>query len=135
MSEFTKISIHNHLGGKDADCTINKTRNDTRFFDIPTAYKQVDEAVEYNFGLLGQTNHNDFDAAAFCLLKRYCSLRDITLVPGVEIDLQNWENPDKTVHTVLLVDPSTNPWEFQSKLHGYYEINAELESKEKPRGG
>ena len=134
MSEFTKISIHNHLGGKDADCTINKTRNDTRFFDIPTAYKQVDEAVEYNFGLLGQTNHNDFDAAAFCLLKRYCSLRDITLVPGVEIDLQNWENPDKTVHTVLLVDPSTNPWEFQSKLHGYYEINAELESEEKPRG-
>lgn len=134
MSEFTKISIHNHLGGKDADCTINKTRNDTRFFDIPTAYKQVDEAVEYNFGLLGQTNHNDFDAAAFCLLKRYCSLRDIALVPGVEIDLQNWENPDKTVHTVLLVDPSTNPWEFQSKLHGYYEINAELESKEKPRG-
>lgn len=135
MSEFTKISIHNHLGGKDADCTIDKTQNDTRFFDILAAYRQVDEAAKYNFGLLGQTNHNDFDAASFCLLKRYCSLHGITLIPGVEIDLQNWKNFKKTpLHTVLLVDPSTNPWEFQSKLRGYYAKNAELGSEKKPEG-
>lgn len=135
MSEFTKISIHNHLGGIDADCTIDKRYNDTRSFDIQAAYKQVDEAAKYNFGLLGQTNHNDFDAAAFCLLKRYCSLHGITLIPGVEIDLQNWKNLKKTpLHTVLLVDPSTNPWEFQSKLRGYYAKNAELGSEKKPEG-
>lgn len=134
MSEFTKISIHNHLGGKDADCTIDKSRNVISSFDISAAYKQVDEAVEYNFELLGQTNHNDFDAASFCLLRRYCSMHGITLVPGVEIDLQNWEHPNKTVHIVLLMDPSTNPWDFQSKLRACYQGNAALEGSKKPQG-
>lgn len=134
MSEFTKISIHNHLGGKDADRTIDKPCDFISSFDLSTAYKQVDEAVEYNFGLLGQTNHNDFDAASFCLLKRYCSMHGITLVPGVEIDLQNWKHPNKTVHIVLLMDPSTNPWGFQSKLRAYYQDNAALEDMKKPQG-
>lgn len=134
MSEFTKISIHNHLGGKDADCTIDKTHDEVSSFDLSVAYKQVDEAAEYSFELLGQTNHNNFDAASFCLLRRYCSMRGITLVPGVEIDLQNWKHPNKTVHTVLLMDPSTNPWGFQSKLRACYRKNAALESSKKPQG-
>ena len=134
MGEFTKISIHNHLGGDSADCTIDKTRDYISSFDLSVAYKQVDEAAECSFELLGQTNHNNFDAASFCLLKRYCSMHGINLVPGVEIDLQNWENPNKTVHTVLLMDPSTNPWVFQSKLCDFYQKNALLESSIKPQG-
>ena len=134
MSEFTKISIHNHLGGKDADCTIDKSCGFKSSFDLSTAYRQVDEAVKYNFKLLGQTNHNDFDAASFCLLRRYCSMHGIILVPGVEIDLQNWEHSDKTVQLVLLIDPSTNPWNFQSKLRAYYQGNAVLEDSKKPGG-
>lgn len=134
MSEFTKISIHNHLGGKDADCTIDKSHGFKSSFDLSTAYRQVDEAVEYNFGLLGQTNHNDFNAASFCLLRQYCSMQDITLVPGVEINLQNWEHLNRTLHTVLLMDPSTNPWVFQSKLRAYYQGNAKLDDSKKPNG-
>lgn len=134
MSEFTKISIHNHLGGKNADCTIDKPRDFKSSFDLSTAYEQVNEAAKYSFELLGQTNHNDFNAPSFCLLKRYCSMRGITLIPGVEIDLQNWEHLEKTVHIVLLMDPSTNPWIFQSTLRAYYRDNALLESSKKPQG-
>jgi hypothetical protein len=134
MSEFTKISIHNHLGGKNADCTINKDRSFKSSFDLLTAYRQVDEAAEFKFGLLGQTNHNDFDAASFCLLRRYCAMQNITLVPGVEIDLQNWDHLDNTLHTVLLMDPSTNPWLFQTKLRACYQDNAALDDSKKPNG-
>lgn len=134
MNEFTKISVHNHLGGKDADCTIDKPHDFVSSFDLPTAYKQVSEAAKYNFKLLGQTNHNSFDAASFCLLKSYCSMQGITLVPGVEIDLQNWDDPQKTVHTVLLVDPTTNPWKFQSMLNTYHRDNAALDATKKPKG-
>lgn len=134
MSEFTKISIHNHLGGKNADCTIDKSRGFKSSFDLSAACKQVNEAAEYNFELLGQTNHNDFDAASFCLLNRYCSMRGITLVPGVEIDLQNWEDLDKTAHVVLLVDPTINPVAFQSKLRAFCQNNAMLVEAKKPKG-
>ena len=134
MSEFTKISIHNHLGGNNADCTIDKKRSFKSSFDLLVAYRQVDEAVAFHFGLLGQTNHNDFDAPSFCLLRRYCAMQNITLVPGVEIDLQNWDHLDNTLHTVLLMDPSTNPWLFQSKLRACYQDNAALDDSKKPNG-
>lgn len=64
MNEFTKISIHNHFGGDNADCTKDKVASFTPSFDLNDAYKIVNDAVAHGFMLLGQTNSNNFDAAA-----------------------------------------------------------------------
>ena len=131
-NEFSKISIHCHLGGKNADCTIDKSSTFTSNFDLSQAYRQANEANECGFSLLGMTNHNSFDAASYFLLKKYCALKQIELLPGVEIDLQNWEDFKKTIHLVLLIDPSSNLFVFQEKLRGSYENNINLENEKKP---
>lgn len=134
MNEFSKISIHCHFGGEQADYTIDRSHKFKGFFNLSTAFSQINEAAKCGFQLLGQTNHNYFDASAFCLMKRYCLLKKITLIPGVEVDLQNWKHPANTVHLVLLVDPLTNPFVFQQKLRSLYQDNISLDSDKKPRG-
>lgn len=132
MSEFTKISIHNHFGGNGADCTKDKDRNYISTFDYKSAYSMIDEAEQHGYQLLGQTNSNDFNAAAFVLLNKYCALKGITLIPGVEINLQNWENPNRVIHVVLLVDPATNPLYLQNTLRTFYRTNSQLDKSKKP---
>lgn len=131
-NEFSKISIHCHLGGKNADCTIDKKSTFTSNFDLSQAYSQANDANECGFSLLGMTNHNSFDAASYLLLKKYCALKQIELLPGVEIDLQNWEDYKKTIHLVLLIDPSSNLFLFQEKLRGLYKENINIEKEKKP---
>lgn len=134
MNEYTKISIHNHFGGRDADCTKDKDANYQSSFDLVDAYGRIEDAVSHGFGLLGQTNSNEFDAAAYVLTRRYANLRGVEIIPGIEINLQNWENLDRVTHIVLLFDPSSNPFLIQQKIRGYYFENANLTSKLKPSG-
>lgn len=134
MNEYTKISIHNHFGGKSADCTKDKDANFRSSFDLGDAYRGIEDAASHGFGLLGQTNSNDFDAAAYALVRRYAHLRGIEVIPGIEVNLQNWENTDRVTHIVVLFDPSSNPFFIQEKIREYYSENANLKSDLKPAG-
>lgn len=132
MNEFTKISIHNHFSPGIADCTKDKKRDFKSSFDLQGAYSMIDEAAQCGFQLLGQTNSNDFNAAAFVLMSKYCSLKGITLVPGVEVNLQNWNRTDRVIHVVLLFDPASNPFILQETLRSLYKENALIEDQKKP---
>lgn len=134
MNEYTKISIHNHFGGKNADCTKDKDANFQSSFELLDAYRRIDDAVSNGFGLLGQTNSNDFDAAAYVLTRRYAHLRDVEIIPGIEVNLQNWESPDRVTHVVVLFDPNSNLFLIQKKIRDYYSENANLKSDLKPAG-
>ena len=132
MNEFTKISIHNHFSPGIADCTKDKKRDFKSSFDLQGAYSMIDEAARCGFQLLGQTNSNDFNAAAFVLMSKYCSLKGITLVPGVEVNLQNWNRTDRVIHVVLLFDPAFNPFDLQETLRSLYKETALMEDRRKP---
>lgn len=134
MNEYTKISIHNHFGGKDADCTKDKDANYQSSFDLKDAYRKIEDAVAHGFILLGQTNSNDFDAAAYVLIRHYARLRGVEIIPGIEVNLQNWENSDRVTHIVVLFDPNSNPLLIQEKIRDYYSQNAKLKSDLKPDG-
>lgn len=133
MSEFTKISIHNHFGGDEADCTKDKDRDYKSSFDLASAYAMIDEAKRLEYQLLGQTNSNDFNAAAFMLMNKYCSLHGIALIPGAEINLQNWEDSDRVIHLVILFDPAINPLLLQETMRSFFRENALLDVSKKPR--
>lgn len=133
MSEYTKISIHNHFGGKSADCTKDKDSNYQSSFDLMDAYRRIEDAVAHGFRLLGQTNSNEFDASAYVLIRCYAHLRNVEIIPGIEVNLQNWEKPNKVTHIVVLFDPSSNPFLIQQKIRNYYSKNANLESDLKPK--
>lgn len=133
MGEYTKISIHNHFGSDNADCTKDKSVSYQSSFDLNVAYKKINDAVSHGFRLLGQTNSNDFNAAAYLLLRKYARLKDVELIPGAEVNLQNWEKPNQVTHIVILFDPKVNAFSIQQKLRNYFDENAAIESDKRPK--
>lgn len=121
--EYAKISMHNHFGGRGANCTKDKRVTRLRQFDLAEAYGRIDDAVSSGFNLLALTNSNDLDAAAYYILRRYASLKGIELVPGAEVNLMNWEKNDHILHVVVVFSPSVNAFSLQETLRDFYEQN------------
>lgn len=121
--EYSKISIHCHFGGRDADCTLDRSIKEILQFDLAEAISQIDEAVDNGFRLLAQTNSNCIDAASWLLLRRYAIWKGVELLPGAEVNLRNWEQKDRVLHVVIVFSPDSNVYSLQQKMRDIYEGN------------
>lgn len=123
LEECTKLSIHNHFGGKPADLTIDQSIYDRAVFDLAKGFEELRSAKEAGFQLLAQTNSNHLDVAAYLLMRKMASLDSVELLPGVEINLVNWENEKQVLHVVVVVDPYSNLLVFTKALKEAFVAN------------
>lgn len=123
LPEYTKTSIHNHFGGRSADCTIDKPITYKPKFDLTKGFREIDEAFEQGFTLLAQTNSNCIDAASWMLMRHYAASKGVELLPGAEISLTNWEDHEKTLHIVVVFPPTSEILRIQLLLLEAYEQN------------
>ncbi|MDR3900433.1 MAG: hypothetical protein Q3X49_04995 [Slackia sp.] len=123
MEEYTKLSIHNHFGGKSANLTIDRPTGDRAVFDLAKGFDELRSAKEAGFQLLAQTNSNHLDVAAYLLMRKMASLDSVELLPGVEINLVNWENEKQILHVVVVVDPCSNLLVFTKALEEAFAAN------------
>lgn len=116
--EFIKISLHNHFGGKAADRELNS--NVQYSFDQSYAKRQINDAKNNGYEILGFTNKNKFVASDFNSLNQYCLTKDILLLPGVEFDIVNdlnfEESKQKFLHTIVIFSPDANLTELENKI-------------------
>lgn len=120
-NEFCKVSIHNHLGGKGADRTIDDLYDKACSFDMNEAKKLVDEAKDCDFELIALTQANRLPAKDYKLIKKYGNHMGVCILPGVEINLKNEEN--KYLHTVVVFDDKLNVDEIEKKIDGFISKN------------
>lgn len=123
LEEYTKLSIHNHFGGRPADLTIDRPIETQAVFDLATAFRELQTAKEAGFQLLAQTNSNHLDVAAYLLMRKMASLDSVELLPGVEINLVNWENEERVLHVIVVVDPCSNLLVFTKALEESFAAN------------
>ena len=123
MEEYTKLSIHNHFGGKSANLTIDRPIGDRAVFDLAKGFEELRSAKEAGYQLLAQTNSNHLDVAAYLLMRKMASLDLVELLPGVEINLVNWKNEKQVLHVVVVVDPCSNLFVFTKALEEAFAAN------------
>ena len=123
MEEYTKLSIHNHFGGKFANLTIDRPIGDRAVFDLAKGFEELRSAKEAGYQLLAQTNSNHLDVAAYLLMRKMASLDLVELLPGVEINLVNWKNEKQVLHVVVVVDPCSNLFVFTKALEEAFAAN------------
>ena len=123
MEEYTKLSIHNHFGGKSANLTIDRPIGDRAVFDLAKGFDELRSAKEAGYQLLAQTNSNHLDVAAYLLMRKMASLDLVELLPGVEINLVNWKNEKQVLHVVVVVDPCSNLFVFTKALEEAFAAN------------
>lgn len=129
MGEYTKLSIHNHFGGRLADLTIDRPIGGQAVFDLTEGFEELRSAKEADFRLLAQTNSNHLDVAAYLLMRKMASLDSIELLPGAEINLVNWENEERVLHVVVVVDPCSNLLTFTKALEDAFIANGRFALK------
>ena len=129
MEEYTKLSIHNHFGDKPADLTIDRSIDDRAVFDLAKGFEELRSAKAEGFQLLAQTNSNHLDVAAYLLMRKMASLDSIELLPGVEINLINWEDETRILHVVAVVDPCSNLLVFTKALEEAFVANGRFALK------
>lgn len=129
MEEYTKLSIHNHFGDKPADLTIDRSIDDQAVFDLAKGFEELRLAKAEGFQLLAQTNSNHLDVAAYLLMRKMASLDSIELLPGVEINLINWEDETRILHVVAVVDPCSNLLVFTKALEEAFIANGRFALK------
>ncbi|WP_172623492.1 AAA family ATPase [Arabiibacter massiliensis] len=122
--EYTKMSIHCHLGGLDADCKIDTPICHEPRFELTTAYEEINEAHQEGYTLLAQTNSNCVDAASWLLARKYAQSQGIELLPGTEINLKNWED-EGILHVVVVFPPTANVLQLQMKMRDICIANGE----------
>lgn len=108
MKEFTKISMHNHIGGKDADRFLNDDYDKVLVFDFNEACGSIRDAYKCGFRLLGLTNANAFSSSFYYLIRYYSKFFNIELLPGIEMNIQNYKKHDHYHHFVTIFNPNTN---------------------------
>ena len=121
MIEFSKVSIHNHLGGKGADRTLNDKYDKENNYDHTAAKKLIDDAEKNEFSLLALTQSNRLPSSDYSISKAYAKSKNITLLPGVEFNLRNEEN--RYLHTVVVFDEKVNIKDLEEKIDNYINVN------------
>lgn len=121
MKEFTKVSIHNHLGGRGADRTLNDSYDIQCNFNFASACSLVDNANDNQFTLLALTHSNRLPAESYLKLKKYAKSKNITILPGAEINLKNEE--ERYLHTVVVFDDKNPIEEIEKRIDDYINEN------------
>lgn len=123
LDEYTKLSVHNHFGGKNADLTLDRSVEEVASFDLAKGFEGLEKAGDAGFRLLAQTNSNHLDVAAYYLMRKKASYLGIELLPGAELNLLNWDDDKHVLHVVVALDPASNLLEFQEKLATSFKEN------------
>ena len=121
--EHTKLSIHNHFGGPEADCKLEMGIETRPHFDLERGYQALESAHDYGFKLLAQTNSNNLDAASYLLMRYRAKLLGIELLPGAELNLLNWSDESRVLHTVVVFSPSVDVFQIQEKMRECFREN------------
>lgn len=129
MEEYTKLSIHNHFGDRTADFTIDRPVGDRAVFDLAKGFEELRSAKEAGFQLLAQTNSNHLDVATYLLMRKMAALDSIELIPGVEINLANWNDERCILHVVVVIDPCSNLLVFSNALDKAFAENGRFALK------
>lgn len=116
MEEFTKFSVHNHFGGPAAEKKLNEDSDKPLDFNYQDAIEILEDAKTYNYKLLGFTNANLFMVYDYLITKIYAKRLDITLLPGIEVNLKS-NNTGKYMHVVIIFDPNTNLYEISRYIN------------------
>lgn len=113
FKEYTKVSIHNHLGGMGADRKIDDDYTKNCNFDMKMAEKWIDEANDFDFRLIALTQANRLPAKEYREIKKYGEGKGVNVLPGVEINLKNG---DKILHTVVVFDDDSKVEEIETSI-------------------
>lgn len=122
FKEYSKISIHNHFGDKLSEKTKDDSYDKEIKFNYIAAFDKIKKAAVENFNLLAFTNSNVILVPQYLALKKYASLLNINLVPGIEINIIN-EAKDRILHLVIIFDPKTNLFRISEKINKYINDN------------
>lgn len=126
MEEFSKISIHNHLGGSCADREIDESHEKVTSFDFEIVKEKLRDANENEFNLLALTQSNKFDYTNYLKVKEIAHQKNIELLPGIEINIKNKiSNVDKFLHSIVIFDPQSNLEEIEINIDRMINENQE----------
>jgi len=120
--EFSKISIHNHIGGNNCERKLDEQYNKKLSFDLNSAVDILKDAKKNDYELLAITNANVFRVEDYLETKFIAKKYSINIIPGVELNISN-EDKTKFLHVVLLVDPKSNLIKFSNKINEIIQIN------------
>lgn len=123
MKEYVKASVHNHFGGEHADKPLDAAFTDESSFCLAAACESIREASSEGYYLLAATNQNAIHTPEYYLMKEYAFRQGVTLLPGIEINLQNWNDESKYLHVVVIFDPISNLFEIQKVLFDSINLN------------
>lgn len=121
-NEFSKISIHNHIGGNNCERKLDEQYDKELSFDLELTTNLLKDAKNNDYDLLAMTNANVFRIEDYLKAKYIAKSYDINIIPGVELNVSN-EDMTKFLHVVLLVDPKSNLVKFSKKVDEIIEIN------------
>ncbi len=123
MKEYSKISLHCHFCGQNADRTIDKSHNAFLSYDLGQAFTFIDDAKKAEMDMIAMTHANVIHSAEFILIKEYARLQEITILLGVEINLRNEEDNSKYWHIVMIFSEDTNPIMVESEIDTHVNKN------------
>lgn len=121
-NEFSKISIHNHIGGKDSERKINESYDKNLFFNYDDAISVIKDANDNDYNLLAITNSNVFNVVDYLATKIFAEYYNINVIPGIELNISN-DAHDKFLHVIIIVNPKSNIYEFSANVNKYISLN------------
>lgn len=114
--EFSKISVHNHIGGKNSERKIDENYDKKLSFDVDSALSVIKDAKINDYNLLAITNSNTFNITDYLITKFMAKYYDINILPGIELNISNDEK-NKFLHIIIIVDPKSNIYSFSNDVN------------------
>ena len=126
--EFTKLSLHYHFGdldrnSKTADKLLDRSCSYIPQYSVGDAIRSIDDALNAGFRLLAHTNSNTMNLPYYFLSRSYARTRGIELLPGVEVNLQNWSDPKKFLHVVAIFSPDSDLLRIDQLINDFVSEN------------
>lgn len=122
--EFSKLSIHNHIGGQESERKLNEAYNKNVNFNMLEAVNLINDAAYNNFNVIAITNANIFKVSHYLMAKIYANQKNIELLPGVELNIAD-NKCKKFLHLVVLVDPNSDLIGFEQAINNAIIKNGE----------
>ncbi len=120
--EFSKISIHNHIGGKESERKIDEQYDKELKFDVNKAISVIKDAKLNDYNMLAITNSNTFRVSDYLMTKFMAKYYNISILPGIELNISN-DDENKFLHIIIIVDPKSNILKFSNDVNNNISIN------------
>lgn len=120
--EFSKISIHNHIGGKESERKIDEQYDKELKFDVNKAISVIKDAKLNDYNMLAITNSNTFRVSDYLMTKFMAKYYNISILPGIELNISN-DDENKFLHIIIIVDPKSNILKFSNDVNNKISIN------------